>query len=278
MKSAIVVDTFVEVRPDLFSYYDIYPIGYVVVDSNNEKHYERKTIRELRTAELRFLLNRDKKAQLLAPSLKDFVELYTYLTEDFDSIISIHSALFTPAVFENAILAKKLVSGASIDIIETHCFSSASGLFLEQLVRTIENAKRINEVRKAAINNNRGIEAFVIARQDLLNLVGLRKTTWLTGITTTIRPFVLYHFYNGEWKEVIRSRSTKGMIEHIKKRLELVTDVKTLQKAAISSTSDFIQEKESIMNLLSNIKMTTYEPSLVSYYLLNKSYVSIAFI
>ncbi|MHA1778025.1 MAG: DegV family protein [Candidatus Heimdallarchaeaceae archaeon] len=278
MKSAIVVDTSVEVQPDMFNYYDIYPIGYVVVDSKGSKYCERETIRNLRTAELRSLLNADRKAQLLAPSLKDFVELYTYLAEEFDHITSIHSALFTPAVFENAILAKKLVSGASIDIIETHCFGSASGLFLEQLARVISGAKRINEIRKAAINYNRSIEAYIIARQDLLHIVGLRKTTWLTGITATIRPFVLYHFYNGQWEEVIRARNTKGMIEHINKRLELIKNVKSIQRVGVSYTSDFAQEKESLLKSLSNIKMVTYEPSLIIYYLLNKSYVSIAFV
>jgi len=276
METAIVIDSSIQFPAKWYDLYHIYPIGYVVRDSDGNKHLERETITALKTEELRELLIKDKNAELLAPSVKDFVELYTFLSENFEHVISVHSSLFTPAVFENAILAKKLVSEVTIDIIDTHTFAAASSLFMDYLSHTTLAAQKINDIRKAAISYDKYIQAFIIAKNDLLNIVGIRKTTWLTGLTVAFRPNVLYNYYQSQWKELARSRSTKRLINEINTRINLFEKVKEPVKVYMCGEGESLKLKESFIGLFEGLKIVEVEPSLVSSYLLNHDFFSIA--
>ncbi len=277
MRATIVIDTSREIPLDLYEQYQIYPVGYLLKDSKNNIHRERKTVRELATSELLEIAKKDKKAELLAPSIKDFVELYTYLSEDYDTIISLHSATITPAVFENAILAKKLVSEAKIDVVDTPTFGPSSAIMVEEMIKAIEKAKSINDVRKEGFNVSRNLQSLLLSKNDQLSKVGLRKSSWLSGLSATFRPYVLYRLFHNNWKEEKRSRNEKSLFKEIRNIIQIVKEAKDISKVYYNS---FILEDE-FKNILEDcfndkVKVEQSHASLVSHFLLGGKYSSIA--
>ena len=278
MNTAIVIDTSRELDQDLYENYNIYPIGYMLEDSNGEKISERVSVRRLQTSELITQAKRDRKAKIYAPSIKDFVELYTYLAEEYDSLISIHSSLVTPAVFDNALVAKKLVSEIKIDVIDTQTFGSASGLFVEELAKLIPGAKNINEIRKDAINLNKHLNSFIISRNDELTSIGLRSSNLLSFVTSSFRPYTLYQYFHNNWQELKRSRNMRFLVNEVKNSVEIIMKAKDIHNIYYSSSWEFSRELKGILKIFNKIENTESSQSLVSYFLLGRNYFDISFI
>jgi fatty acid-binding protein DegV len=278
MKPAIVIDTSREIPYDLYDVHNIYPIVYYVLNSDNEKINERIDIQLLQTPKLISTLKRDRKSKIFAPSIKDFVELYTYLSEEFDTLISIHSSLHTPAVFENALIAKKMVSEISIDIIDSPTLGSSAGLFVEELGKIISGAKNINEIRKEAINLNKYIHSYVLSRNVNLTSEGESKIKSQTSLKKFLNPYVIHHFFHGEWDETKKGRSSNVLFKDMKNGLEIVYKAKELKSIYYSSTSEFEKEIEDILGsfTIPNVRKTPV--SLIKHLLLGKNYCEIAFI
>lgn len=278
MNTAIVIDTSREVPDKWYSLYNIYPLGYVIEDSTGQKHVERTQIQSVRTPELVELICQDRKSNLLAPSIKDFVELYTYLSENYDSIISLHSSNITPAVFENAIVAKKLVSEIDIDIIDSHTFGASSGLFVEELAKFIMEAKNINEIRKEAISLNKHISSIILSKNDQLNTIGLRKASWHTAFTSSFRPYVLYQELSGRWETIKRGRNIKSFVNEIIKRVEIVNQAKEIKTVYITHHGTLSKNVRKIERVVSNSSIVETNPSLITHYLLGENYIDFAFL
>lgn len=279
MKTAIVIDTSREIPSEWYTLYNIYPLGYIVKDSNNVEHVERVHIQTVRTKELIELLCKDRKSSLLAPSIKDFVELYTYLAEEYDSIISLHSSLVTPAVFENALVAKKLVSEITIDIIDTHTFGASSGLFTEEIAKFVSKKNRtINEIRKEAINLNKHISSIILSRNDQLNAIGLRKGGLYSSLTSSFRPYVLYQEVHSNWETIKRGRNIKSLNDEILERIEIVNTAKEIKTSYLTHHGVFARHIGKIKNIISESNIVEPSPSLITHYLLGKNYVDFAFL
>ena len=278
MNTAIVIDTSRELKQELYEPYNVYPIGYLLEDSKGEKISERVSVRRIQTSELISQAKRDRKAKIFAPSIKDFVELYTYLAEKHDSLISIHSSLVTPAVFDNALVAKKLVSEINIDIIDTQTFGSASGLFVEELAKFIEGAKNINEIRKESINLNKHLNSFIMSRNDQLTSIGLRSSNLLSYITSSFRPYTLYQYFHNNWQELKRSRNVKYLFNEVKNSVEIMKKTKDIQNIYYSSSWEFSRELKGILKIFDKTENTESSQSLVTYFLLGRNYFDIAFI
>ena len=278
MNTAIVIDTSREIPSQWYELYNIFPLGYVVQDSSGQKHSERVQIQSIRTPELIEILCKDKKSQLLSPSIKEFVELYTYLAENFDSIVSLHSSLVTPAIFENAIIAKKLVSEIEIDIIDTHTFGASSGLFVEELAKLLPEAKKISEIRKEALNLNKHISSIVLSKNDQLNTIGLRKGGWYSSITSSLRPYVLYQEVHGNWNTIKRGRNVGSLNDEILKRIEIVNKAKEIKTAYLTHHGIFERNIKKIRNIVSQSNVVETSPSLVTHYLLGKTYIDFSFL
>ncbi len=278
MNTAIVIDTSREVPDKWYSLYNIYPLGYVIEDSTGQKHVERTQIQSVRTPELVELVCQDRKSNLLAPSIKDFVELYTYLSENYDSIISLHSSNITPAVFENAIVAKKLVSEIDIDVIDSHTFGASSGLFVEELAKFIMEAKNINEIRKEAISLNKHISSIILSKNDQLNTIGLRKGSWHTAFTSSFRPYVLYQELNGRWETIKRGRNINSFVNEIIKRVEIVNQAKEIKTVYITHHGTLSKNVKKIERVISNSNVVETNPSLITHYLLGENYIDFAFL
>ena len=278
MNTAIVIDTSREMNHELFEQYNVFPIGYIIQDSKGEKVSERISVRKIQTPELISIAKKDRKAKIFAPSIKDFVELYTYLAEDYDSLISIHSSLVTPAVFDNALVAKKLVSEINIDVIDTQTFGSASGLFVEELVKSIPKAKKINEIRKEAINLNKHLNSFIISRNDELTSIGLRSSNFLSFVSSSFRPYTLYQYFHNNWNELKRSRNVKSLITEVENSVEIVRKTKDIHNIYYSSSWEFSRELKGILKIFDETNSTESSQSLVSYYLLGRNYFDLSFI
>ncbi len=278
MKPAIVIDSSSELPQKLYPKYNIFPLGYVVRDSNNETHKERTQVQTLQTSKLLSIICNDKSAQFFAPSIKDFVELYTFLSEEFDSIISIHSSFATPVVFENALVAKKLVSEISIDVIDTHTLGSSSGLFVEELAKFIVEAKNINEIRKETISLDKHINSFIITKNENLNLTGLEKIDWRKSLTTSFKTYSLYNYFHTNWNILSNSRNTQKLFYKIQEKLAVISKTKDLKNVFYSSSKNFSKDTKSILNKMRKIPKTETKPSLVAYYLLGDNSFDISFI
>ncbi|MCG3216389.1 MAG: DegV family protein [Candidatus Heimdallarchaeota archaeon] len=278
MKTAVVIDTSRELNQELYTLYNVYPIGYIVEDSKGKTHNERSQIQKINTSELISLVKRDNNARIFAPNIKEFVELYTYLAEEYDSLISIHSSLVTPAVFDNALVAKKLVSEIKIDIIDTHTLGAASGLFVEELVKFILEAKNINTIRKESINLNKHINSFILSKNDQLTTIGLRSSSMFSFLTSSFRPYTLYQYFHNNWKELRKSRSVRTLFDEIRNSAEIVKKTKDIHNIYYSSSWEFNRELKSVLKILSDSKSDESPHSLVTYFLLGKNYFDFAFI
>ncbi|MHA1418999.1 MAG: DegV family protein [Candidatus Heimdallarchaeaceae archaeon] len=278
MNAAIVIDTSREIPEKWYNLYNIYPVGYVIEDSSGQKHGERIQIQSVRTPELVELICEDRKSNLLAPSIKDFVEIYTYLSENYDSIISLHSSNITPAVFENALVAKKLVSEIDIDIIDSHTFGASSGIFAEELAKFLMEAKNINEIRKEAISLNKHISSIILSKNDQLSTIGLRKGSWHTAFTSSFRPYVLYQELYGKWETVKRGRNINSFVNEIIKRVEIVNQAKELKSVYITHYGSLSKNVRKIKDIVSNTNIVESSPSLVTHHLLGRNYIDFAFL
>ncbi len=270
MNTAIVIDTSREVPSKLYEVLNIYPLGYVIEDSKGNKYEERIKIQELQTSKLLSVIKKDEKSKLLSPSIKDYVELYTYLAEEYKSLISIHSSLSTPAVFENALVAKKIVSDVDIDIIDTQTLGTSSGIFIEKLARKIPDAENINEIRKEAIRLDKKITSYVLTRSEQLSNLGVGKTIKTSAITSSLKPYIFYQFSYGKWSEEGNNRSAKILIDEIRERVDKIKNIKHIKNVYFSSNGEFSKELNKILKVFKKDKFEKITSSLVSCFLLGK--------
>jgi len=277
MNTALVIDTSREVPTKLYEIYNIYPLGYIVEDSSGNKFEERTKIQEVQTSKLLSAIKKDKKTKLLAPSIKDFVELYTYLAEEYKSLISIHSSLSTPAVIENAIVAKKFVSDINIDIIDTPTLATSSGIFIEELAKKIPDAENINDIRKEAIRLDKKITSYLLTKNEQFRNMCIGNTKKLSSVTSTFKPYYFYQFNHGKWNEEGKNRATKPLIEEIKKRVKEIKNLKEITQIYFSTSRDFSRELKKILKIFSNKNVVEITPSLVSYHLIGKNSFNISY-
>ncbi|MHA1304377.1 MAG: DegV family protein [Candidatus Heimdallarchaeaceae archaeon] len=278
MEVAIVTDTSREIPHEYFQAYNIFPLGYYLQDSTGKIFPERHSIYELQTDKLLDIVHKDKNATLFSPTLKDFVELYTFLAEDFSHIISFHSSMFTPVVFENALLAKKLVAEISVDVIDTHTFGCSSGLVLEQLAKAIFKAKSINMIRKESLSLHNRIQSLLATRNDKFGIVGLRKSSWLTNIGLKLKPWSLYHLLHDDWSCIKTTRVPKNLVEETERRIKTLMQAKDLTQVYYYASDKMRRETKGIMETLEDLNLTKTSYSLVSYFLASDEVFDIALI
>jgi fatty acid-binding protein DegV len=278
MKPAIVIDTSREIPREFYDVYNIFPIGYFLVDSKGNKFKEQLHIHEFQTKELLSKATKDRSTNIYSPSIKDFVELYTYLAEDFDTLISVHSSFFTPVVFENALVAKKMVSDISIDVIDSPTFGSSSGLFVEELAKIVSGARTINRIRKEAITLNKYINSFVLSRNLNLTSEGEVKLQTSNGLKSFLDPYVIHHYFHGHWEITNTNRKFKTLFKDIKMGLELIYQAKEIKSIYYSTTPKFEEEIEDILESFTIPNVRRSVDSLPKYYLIGNNFFEIAFI
>ncbi|MHA1205437.1 MAG: DegV family protein [Candidatus Heimdallarchaeaceae archaeon] len=276
MEIAIVTDTSRALPSQLYKLYNIYPLGYYLEDSKGTIFAERVSAQEVQTDKLLTIAEKDKNAQLYSPTVKDFVELYTFLEEDFDHIISFHSSLFTPTVFENAILAKKVVSDITVDVLDTYSFESSSGLILNQLAKKIQDAESINEIRKESFSLHGRTHSQLLTKNDQFNKIGLRRVTFLSNIKSAFVPWNLYLFKQSNWDLVKNSRSIKTLQSEMETRLISLEKSKDLKFCYYSSSKRLNKEVKELLEKLDNLYVEETPQTLVSYFLTSEYSMNIS--
>ena len=278
MKQALVIDTSREIPFESYKNENIFPVGYRIEDSKGQIYSEREHIHSIHTNDLISVLNEDKKAQIYAPSIKDFVELYTFLAEEYNSLVSIHSSYFTPAVFEHALIAKKMVSGITIDLIDTPTISSAAGIFTCEMAKFIPQAKNINDIRKRAIDLNKNIVSYTITQNE--NLMEEEKGNISKNkiLPFVFKNYILYHYFHSQWNIVMNNRILKNVFREMTNRINLSLKTKEISYVFYSFSSIFKKESKDVLRKFRKISKTETLQSLISRYLLGKDFISIAFI
>ncbi len=278
MKQAIVIDSSREIPLELYRNEHIFPVGYSIEDSKKESHYERESVDKLHTDELISIINGDKKARIFAPNIKEFVELYTFLAEEYDSLISIHSSYFTPAVYEHALVAKKMVSGITIDLVDSPTIGSAAGLFTSELIKFIPKASTINDIRKKAIDLNRNINAYTITENDKLVKEVKDRENVLKSSSFPLKNYNLYHYFHTNWEIISTNRKSKNLFKDINSRINLTNKTKEITKVFYSTSSNHIRETKETLRRIRKVEKTETHQSIISRYLLGKDFSSIAFL
>ncbi|MHA1199082.1 MAG: DegV family protein [Candidatus Heimdallarchaeaceae archaeon] len=278
MKQAIVIDSSREIPSELYNNQDIFPVGYAIEDSNEQIILERAHAHELQTARLISVVNQDKKAKIFAPHIKEFVELYTFLAEEYESLISIHSSYFTPAVFEHALVAKKMVSGIAIDLVDSPLIGSAAGLFAAELVNFVPNAKNINDIRKKAIDLNKSIKSYVITENEHLIRDDTDRTNQQSNFPLSMKNYNLYHYSHTKWEHISSNRNSRNLFREIHERITSTGKTKKIKQAYFSSSPNFMRDTKEVIRRIRKASKTETEQSLISRYLLGKEYSSIAFL
>jgi len=278
MKQAIVIDSSREIPVELATNADIYPLGYSLQDSKGQIYRERIHTHELNTAELVSIVNKDKKAQIFAPNIKDFVELYTFLAEEYDSLISIHSSQFTPAVFEHALVAKKMVSGIIIDVVDSQTIGPAAGLFTAELVGFLPIAKSINDIRKKAIELNKYIHSFTVTDCNNLQQVSEVKGSSSKGFSLSFKNYNLYHYFHTNWELVSNNKNSRTLFKDIHGKMNLVHKTKEIKQIYYSSSTSFNKDTKDVLRRIRKVNKTETNQSLISRYLFGRDYSSIAFL
>jgi hypothetical protein len=278
MKQAIVIDSSREIPSKYTNNKDIFPLGYSLQDSKGQIYQERIHTHELNTAELLSIVNNDKKTQIFAPSIKEFVELYTFLAEEYDSLISIHSSQFTPAVFEHALVAKKMVSGISIDLIDSPTIGPAAGLFVAELVDFIPKAKTINDIRKKSIELNRYIHSFTVTECDLLGEICEKKGASSKGFPLTPKSYNLYHYTHSDWEKVSNNRNSRTLFKDLYGRMSIERKNKGINQIFYSSSTSFMRDAKDVLRRIRKVDKTETSQSLISRYLFGRDFSSIAFL
>lgn len=278
MKQAIVIDSSREIPQELLENENIYPVGYLIEDSKGAIFREREHIKRLQTENLVTLVNKDRKARIYSPSIKDFVELYTFLAEEYESLISIHSSYFTPIVFEHALLAKKMVSGLTIDLIDSQTMGPASGLFTSELIKFIPGANNINDIRKKAIDLNKHISSYTITTNEVLVKETKEKSSWMKGLPFSSKNFYLYHYFHTNWDNISSNKKAHHLFKEMNNRISITNKTKEINQIYYSSSSGFMPETKDIVKRIKKIPKTETTQSLISRFLLGRDYSSIAFL
>ncbi len=275
MKQAIVIDSSRELPQELYENEHIFPVGYSIKDSKEQIFIEREYSHKLCTEELISVVNGDKKTQIYAPNIKEFVELYTFLAEDYDSLISIHSSYFTPAVYEHALVAKKIVSGITIDLVDSQTIGPAAGLFAAELINFLPTAKSINDIRKKAIDLNKTITSYIITESDQLIREDKNKGKTFPFL---LKNYNLYNYSHSNWDIVSTDRKSHNLFRDMSNRINAASKTKKIKHVYYSTSPSLIRDTKEVLRRIRRVSKTETKQSLISRYLLGKEYSSIAFL
>ncbi|MCE7741411.1 MAG: hypothetical protein GOP50_03045, partial [Candidatus Heimdallarchaeota archaeon] len=264
MKQAIVIDSSREIPQDLYNNPNIFPVGYAIEDSQEQVFSERTHAHELQTEELISVVNQDKTAKIFAPNIKEFVELYTFLAEEYESLISIHSSYFTPAVYEHALVAKKMVSGITIDLVDSPTIGPAAGLFAAELVNFIPDAKNINDIRKKAIELNKNIYAYVITENEHLIRENTDRNNQERSFPFSQKNYILYHYSHSNWEIISTNRNSRNLFREKHDRINITSKTKKIKQVYYSSNASLMKDTKEVAKRIRKASRTETKQSLIS--------------
>ena len=151
-------------------------------------------------------------------------------------------------------------------------------MFIEEIAKYVPKALKISNIRKESFSINRHLQSLLMTRNDQLNVVGLRKNSWLSGLRSSFQPFSLYQYIHSNWQIIKKTRTSQPIIEYIDQLVQILTKAKDLDYAYYVVNAEDKKEINKMLKQYGKIKFIESPKSLVSIYLLGQNSFSIALI
>jgi DegV family protein with EDD domain len=208
--------------------------------------------------------------QITAPTVEQFAQAYTQLSQHYDKIISLHSSKHLTGAFENAQAAAKLVAGrCQVEVLDSQTTSLGLGLLVEVAARTAEQNPSLEDalrVLRGAIGRVYGI--FYVDTLDYIQKRGLLgEAQSILGAMLNIKPFLTIEEGRLQTMEKARTRS-----QAVDKLVEFVAEFEHLDRLVILQNSPFtteavrlLQERLAAEYGKRNYPVALYGPTLASY-------------
>lgn len=198
--------------------------------------------REDITAEkfMEYLTPEHPKPSVQAPSVEQFIEVYTRLSKTTDRIISLHSTRALSEAWENAKTASQALLGrCNITVIDSQTTSVGLGLLAEVTAQTAERLDNYDEiVRQVRSAIGRIYSIFYVDTLDYLQRNGLiSEAQTILGTMLGIKPFLTIEEGRLMTMEKVRTRS-----QAIDKLVEFVTEFGAIEKLVILQNSPYTTE------------------------------------
>ncbi|HID86413.1 MAG TPA: DegV family protein, partial [Anaerolineae bacterium] len=131
-KIAIVTDSSACVPKELAKKYDIHIVPILL-------NLDQQTFRDevdITTTEVYRLLQKNKHLPTTsAPSVGDFLRVYAKLSEEVESIVSIHLPEELSAIYSTAVAATRLIDGARIEVVDSRTAAMGQGFVVLEAAR-----------------------------------------------------------------------------------------------------------------------------------------------
>jgi DegV family protein with EDD domain len=177
------------------------------------------------------------------PSVKSFVNLYSQLLTNYDSVISVHLSEHLSGTLNGAQNAAEKVSeetGKRISVLDTKTLSGSEGLLVYRTALEIANGKTHDEVLQAWGKWSENTQVLVSVR-NMKNLAKSGRVSLLKGLLAKalgIKPIIAV---NKEGKTYLMDKTLtqKGNMKRVMKHLKvLITKGKVWQYVVLHANND----------------------------------------
>ena len=214
----IVTDSSAGLSRDLLEAYDIQVIPLKV-------HFGETTYREgedLDNAQFYQLLSQAEQLPTTSqPSAGEFHEVYSRLTANGDSVISIHISSKLSGTCQSAMIAKAMLPEADITVVDTLSASMGHGMIVLAAAEAVQKGKSRDEVIALAERVINGIQIlFVVDTLEYLQKGGrIGGAAALVGTLLNIKP--LLEIRDGRVEPLEKVRSKK---KAVRRALEVLAE------------------------------------------------------
>ncbi|MCR3922942.1 MAG: DegV family protein [Firmicutes bacterium] len=126
------------------------------------------------------------------PSPADFESVYKRVTEAGDSIISIHISSHLSGTYQSAMIAKDMLEGMDIEVIDAETSSMALGLIVIEAARAVKEGKSKDEIMNQVQAHLKKVKVyFAVDTLEYLQKNGrIGKAAALLGGLLSVKPLL----------------------------------------------------------------------------------------
>ncbi len=170
------------------------------------------------------IISAEKLPTTTQPTPKDFIEIYTEILKESESIISIHLSKKMSGTINSTELAKKEMPGKDIEIFDSELVSYPLGFIVIKAAKTAQEGRTKEEILREVYNLKSKIKVlFVPSTLEYLKKGGrIGKAKGLIASLLEIKPILTLH--DGE---VSQFKTTRRWNQA---KTELINSMKTMVK------------------------------------------------
>lgn len=156
---AIVTDSTADLPEDYIKEYDINIVPLKVFFGDKEY----KDWIELKPQQFYKLLKEEKHfPRTSQPSPAEFEEVYKNLAQRYDTIISLHISSKLSGTYQSALVAKQMINGADIEVIDTQVTSMVLGCIVLEAARAAQKGLNKKEILETITRVKENIKVFFV--------------------------------------------------------------------------------------------------------------------